>query len=156
MAITAAASSIPHLHAAPATGRRGNVVASAVRFDRRSAALLLLSAAGAAAAPASAPPANAESIGLFGIRKKLERAEEAAAEAVREVEAAAVEAAEVGGEAVKETVEATEKEAEGLQLVAGAELAGDGLVQAAVVAGAEALGVVVGLSVVNGILRPET
>ncbi|KAL6591491.1 hypothetical protein ACP70R_049994 [Stipagrostis hirtigluma subsp. patula] len=155
MAITAASSGI-RLLAAPAIGRRGSVVACAVRFDRRSAALLLLSAA----APAAAPPANAASIGLFGIRKKLERAEEAAAEAVRDVEEAAVEAAEVGGEAVKGAVEAAEKEAmdvagEGLQLVAGAELAGDGLVQAAVVAGAEALGVAVGLSVVNGILRPE-
>lgn len=148
------------LHAAPpASRRRGRVVASAVRFDRRSAVLLLLSAAGSAPA-AIAPTANAASIGLFGIRKKLERAEEAAAEAVRDVEEAAAEAAEVGGEAVKEAVAEAEKEAseiagEGLQLVAGAELAGDGLVQAAVVAGAEALGVVVGLSVVNGILKPE-
>ncbi|CAN6239067.1 unnamed protein product [Urochloa humidicola] len=148
------------LHAAPPARRRGSVVASAVRFDRRSAVLILLSAAGAPAPAATAPPANAAGIGLFGIRKKLERAEEAAAEAVRDVEEAAVEAAAVGGEAMKEAVIEAEKEAgevagEGLQLVAGAELAGDGLVQAAVVAGAEALGVVVGLSVVNGILKPE-
>ena len=152
MAISTACSI--RLHAAPPAGRRGSAVASAVRFDRRSAVLLLLSAA------ATAPPANAAGIGLFGIRKKLERAEEAAAEAVREVEVAAVEAAAVGGEAVKDAVVEAEKEAvevagEGLQLVAGAELAGDGLVQAAVVAGAEALGVVVGVSVVNGILKPE-
>jgi hypothetical protein len=45
-----------------------------------------------------------------------------------------VEAAAVGGEAVKEAVIVAEKEAgevagEGLQLVAGVELAGDGLVQ---------------------------
>ncbi|CAL5056442.1 unnamed protein product [Urochloa decumbens] len=148
------------LHAAPPARRCGNVAASAVRFDRRSAILLLLSAAGAAAPAATAPPSNAAGIGLFGIRKKLERAEEAAAEAVRDVEEAAVEAAAVGGEAVKEAVIEAEKEAgevagEGMQLVAGAELAGDGLVQAAVVAGAEALGVAVGLSVVNGILKPE-
>ncbi|KAG8072900.1 hypothetical protein GUJ93_ZPchr0006g44269 [Zizania palustris] len=150
MAVVSTASNLA-LHAAPTAARlRRCVAASAVRFDRRSAVLLLLSAAGAAPA---ASPANAAGIGLFGIRKKLERAEEAAAEAVREVEEAAVEAAEVGGEAVKETVEAAEQE--GLQLVAGAELAGDGLVQAGAVAGAEALGVVVGLSVVNGILRPE-
>ena len=152
MAISTACSI--RLHAAPPAGRRGSAVASAVRFDRRSVVLLLLSAA------ATAPPANAAGIGLFGIRKKLERAEEAAAEAVREVEVAAVEAAAVGGEAVKDAVVEAEKEAvevagEGLQLVAGAELAGDGLVQAAVVAGAEALGVVVGVSVVNGILKPE-
>ncbi|CAN6252831.1 unnamed protein product [Urochloa humidicola] len=157
MAISTACSI--RLHAAPPARRRGSVLASAVRFDRRSAVLLLLSAAGAAAPAATAPPANAEGIGLFGIRKKLERAE-AAAEAVRDVEEAAVEAAAVGGEAVKEAMIEAEKEAgevagEGLQLVAGAELAGDGLVQAAVVAGAEALGVVVGLSVVNGILKPE-
>lgn len=152
MAISTACSI--RLHAAPPARGRGSVVASAVRFDRRSVVLLLLSAA------ATAPPANAAGIGLFGIRKKLERAEEAAAEAVREVEVAAVEAAAVGGEAVKDAVVEAEKEAvevagEGLQLVAGAELAGDGLVQAAVVAGAEALGVVVGVSVVNGILKPE-
>jgi len=155
MAISTACSI--RLHAAPPARGRGSVVASAVRFDRRSAVLLLLSAAAPAAA---APPADAAGIGLFGIRKKLERAEEAAAEAVREVEVAAVEAAAVGGEAVKDAVVEAEKEAvevagEGLQLVAGAELAGDGLVQAAVVAGAEALGVVVGVSVVNGILKPE-
>jgi len=155
MAISTACSI--RLHAAPPAGRRGSAVASAVRFDRRSAVLLLLSAAAPAAA---APPADAAGIGLFGIRKKLERAEEAAAEAVREVEVAAVEAAAVGGEAVKDAVVEAEKEAvevagEGLQLVTGAELAGDGLVQAAVVAGAEALGVVVGVSVVNGILKPE-
>ncbi|RLM78903.1 uncharacterized protein C2845_PM12G30740 [Panicum miliaceum] len=181
MAISTACSI--RLHAAPPARLRGSVVASAVRIDRRSAVLLLLSAAVPAG---TAPPANAAGIGLFGIRKKLERAEEsaaealreveeaaaeaaaiggeavkeAAAEAVREVEEAAVEAAAVGGEAVKDAVVEAEKEArevagEGLQLVAGAELAGDGLVQAAVVAGAEALGVVVGLSVVNGILKPE-
>ncbi|KAL5207751.1 hypothetical protein ABZP36_032186 [Zizania latifolia] len=157
MAVVSTATNLA-LHAAPTSAlcrrRCRSVVASAVRFDRRSAVLLLLSAAGAAPA---ASPASAAGIGLFGIRKKLERAEEAAAEAVREVEEAAVEAAEVGGKAVKETVEAAEKEVtgEGLQLLAGTELAGDGLVQAGVVAGAEALGVVVGLSVVNGILRPE-
>ncbi|KAF0933405.1 hypothetical protein E2562_018512 [Oryza meyeriana var. granulata] len=158
MAVSTASNLV--VHAAPAATRRC-VATSAVRFDRRSAVLLLLSAAGAAPTATFPSPANAAGIGLFGIRKKLERAEEAAAEAVREVEEAAVEAAEVGGEAVKETVEAAEKEArevagEGLQLVAGAELAGDGLVQAGAVAAAEALGVVVGLSVVNGILRPES
>jgi hypothetical protein len=42
-----------------------------------------------------------------------------------------------------------------MQLVAEAGLAGDALVQAGAVAGAEALGVLVGLSVVNGILKPE-
>lgn len=146
------------LGSATTTTRRRRVAASAVRFDRRSAALLLLSAAaGAAPTVASPSPANAAGIGLFGIRKKLERAEEAAAEAVREVEEAAVEAAEVGGEAVKAAEkEAAEVAGEGVQLVAGAELAGDGLVQAGAVAATEALGVVVGLSVVNGILRPES
>jgi hypothetical protein len=130
---TAAACGIRINVAAPATCRRG--VTASARLDRRSAALLLLSAA----APV-ASPANAASIGLFGIRKKLERAEE--------------EAARVAGEAV----EAAEKEAmdvagEGLQLVGAG---GEQLVQAAAVAGAEALGVVVGLSVVNGILKPES
>jgi hypothetical protein len=130
---TAAACGIRINVAAPATCRRG--ITASARLDRRSAALLLLSAA----APV-ASPANAASIGLFGIRKKLERAEE--------------EAARVAGEAV----EAAEKEAmdvagEGLQLVGAG---GEQLVQAAAVAGAEALGVVVGLSVVNGILKPES
>jgi hypothetical protein len=134
---TAAACGIRINVAAPATCRRG--ITASARLDRRSAALLLLSAA----APV-ASPANAASIGLFGIRKKLERAEE--------------EAARVAGEAVKETVEAAEKEAmdvagEGLQLVGAG---GEQLVQAAAIAGAEALGVVVGLSVVNSILKPES
>ena len=89
MAASIAGSSI-RLHVAPPTRRRGSVVtaASAARLDRCSAALLLLSAAVPAASAATAPPASAAGIGLFGIRKKLERAEEAEAEAVREVEEA--------------------------------------------------------------------
>ncbi|KAF7081320.1 hypothetical protein CFC21_085274 [Triticum aestivum] len=151
MAISATSSLA--LHAAPSAARRRmrSVVASATRFDRRSAVLLLLSAAGAGSSLAAvAPSANAAgSIGLFGIRKKLERAEEAA----REVGEAAVEAVEAGGEAVAEA--GKEVAGEGMQLAAEAGLAGDALVQAGVVAGAEALGVLVGLSVVNGILKPE-
>ena len=103
---------------------------------------------------AVAPAANAAgSIGFFGVRKKLERAEEAAVEAAREVGEAAMEAAEAGGEAVAEA--GKEVAGEGMQLVAEAGLAGNALVQAGAVAGAEALGVFVGLSVVNGILSPE-
>ncbi|KAI4983029.1 hypothetical protein ZWY2020_023521 [Hordeum vulgare] len=149
MAVSAASSLA--LQAAPRR-MRSVVVASAARFDRRSAVLLLLSAAGAGSS--LAPAANAAgSIGLFGIRKKLERAEEAAVEAAREVGEAAVEAAEAGGEAVAEA--GKEVAGEGMQLAAEAGLAGDAFVQAGVVAGAEALGVLVGLSVVNGILKPE-
>lgn len=149
-----AASSLFSLHAAPpssaARRRRSTIAASAARFDRRSAALLLLSSAtGAGLSAVSSSPANAAGIGLFGIRKKLERAEEAAAEAAREVEEAAV----AGGEAVAEA--GKEVAGEGLQIATEVGLAGDALVQAGAVAGAEALGVLVGLSVVNGILKPE-
>jgi hypothetical protein len=48
----------------------------------------------------TAPPASATGIGLFDIRKKLERAEEVAAEVVLEVEVAAA----IHGEAVTEAV----------------------------------------------------
>ncbi|XP_072995938.1 uncharacterized protein [Typha latifolia] len=106
---------------------------------RRQSLLLLLSLP--APLLAGGAPASAADIPLFGIRKKLAKIEEAAEEAVKE-----------GEKAVEEGIAVAEKEiaAGGVEFA----VAGD-LVQAGAVAGAEAVGVLVGLSVVNGILGPE-
>jgi predicted RNA-binding protein with PUA domain len=90
---------------------------------------------------------------LFGIRKKLEKIEQDAAEVVKE-----------GEELVEKEIRTAEKEIESAAVAVEAEaeaagagflIAGD-LIQAGAVAGAEAVGLLVGLSVVNGILTPES
>ncbi|XP_074276967.1 uncharacterized protein LOC141600621 [Silene latifolia] len=88
--------------------------------------------------------ANAKNIPLFGLRKKLEKAEEIIEEGI--------ESAEKGLETAEKRVVEAEKEIE-----AAAE--GGGIVgrltQAGIVAAAEVFGVVVATSIVNGILGPE-
>lgn len=80
------------------------------------------------------------------------------------IEQEAVEAVKEGEEAVEKELKTAEKEIESAAAAvaaeagvagAGFQIAGD-LVQAGAVAGAEAVGVLVGLSVVNGILGPES
>ncbi|PKU67142.1 uncharacterized protein LOC110097371 [Dendrobium catenatum] len=92
--------------------------------------------------------AKAEDIPLFGLRKKLKNLEEDAVEVVKE-----------GEKVVEEGIAAAEKEVvaaeeEIVAAAAGVGVFGD-LAQAGVVAGAEVVGVLIGLSVVNGILEPE-
>jgi len=100
------------------------------------------------------PPAAAQDIPLFGLRKKLEQAEKQTEELVKEGFEAAekgVETAEKGIVAAEKGIEAAEKEIE-----TAAESFGLGApAQAGLVAGAELLGVVVASSVVKGILGPE-
>ncbi|CAI9110054.1 OLC1v1010016C1 [Oldenlandia corymbosa var. corymbosa] len=103
-------------------------------------------------------PSRADDIGLFGLRKKLKKAEEQAEELVKEsfeaadkgIEAAGkgIEAAEKGLETAEKGLEAAEKEIE--ETVSFGALA-----QAGAVAGAEFVGVLVATSIVNGILGPE-
>ncbi|XP_022775241.1 uncharacterized protein LOC111317142 [Durio zibethinus] len=89
------------------------------------------------------PASNAEDIPLFGLRKKLKSAEEEAVEIVKE----GFETAEKGLETAEKEIETAEKEIESA-------VSFGALAQAGAVAGAEFLGVVVGTSVVNGILGP--
>ncbi|KAM6564490.1 hypothetical protein CsatB_024488 [Cannabis sativa] len=86
----------------------------------------------------------AADIPLFGIRKGLRKVEEEAEEIVKE----GFEAADKGIEAAEKGIESAEKEIE-------TAVSFGGLAQAAAVAGAEVLGVLVATSVVNGILGPE-
>ncbi|PRQ47761.1 hypothetical protein RchiOBHm_Chr2g0103251 [Rosa chinensis] len=120
--------------------------------------LLLLSLTWTASAAVAAPPAKADDIGLFGIRKKLKEAERETEVIVKEGFEAAekgIETAEKGLETAEKGIETAEKGIEsvekGIETVAGF----GGLAQAGLVAGAEVLGVVVASSVVNAILRPE-
>ncbi|PIA32038.1 hypothetical protein AQUCO_04600006v1 [Aquilegia coerulea] len=88
--------------------------------------------------------ANAQDIPLFGLRKKLETVEKETEEIVKE----GVETAERGIETAERGIETAEKEIETI-------VSFGGFAQAGVVVGAEALGVLVATSVVDGILGPE-
>ncbi|XVF17787.1 hypothetical protein REPUB_Repub10bG0153800 [Reevesia pubescens] len=95
---------------------------------------------------------NAEDIPFFGLRKKLKSAEEEAVEIVKEGFETAergIVTVEKGLKTAEKEIETAEKEIEESAVSFGA------LAQAGAVAGAEFLGVVVGTSIVNGILGPE-
>ncbi|RWW12290.1 hypothetical protein GW17_00024058 [Ensete ventricosum] len=106
--------------------------------------LVLSTAAPLAVLP---PQARSEEIPLFGLRKRIKKIEEEAEVIVEEGE----KAVEQGIAAAEKEIQAAE---EGIVASAGVGVAGD-LLQAGAVAGAEAVGVLVGVSVVNGILAPE-
>ncbi|XP_020266579.1 uncharacterized protein LOC109842076 [Asparagus officinalis] len=108
---------------------------------------LFLLSSSAISALSFTSPSRAEDIPLFGLRKKLKKVEEEAEAIVKEGEEVVekeIQVAEKGIEVVEEKIATGE-----LGFGAG------GVVQAGVVAGAEAVGVLVGVSVVNGILGPE-
>ncbi|KAJ4902849.1 hypothetical protein Rs2_16800 [Raphanus sativus] len=112
---------------------------------------LLFSLTAATVVTGLQPASMAETIPLFGIRKKLKKAEEEAVEIVKEGFETAekgVEAAENGLEAAEKGVETAEKEIE-------TAVSYNGLTQAGAVVAAEFVGVLVATSVVNGILGPE-
>ncbi|XP_042423168.1 uncharacterized protein LOC122010744 [Zingiber officinale] len=123
--------------------------------SRRQCLLLL-----ALSSAALSSPARSEDIPLFGIKKRIKKIEEEAEEIVQEGEKAVekgIVAAEKGIVAAEQGIVAAEKEiqaAEGIVASASLSLAGD-LLQAGAVAGAEAVGVLVSVSIVNGILAPE-
>lgn len=88
--------------------------------------------------------ASAQDIPLFGLRKKLENVEKEAEEILTE----GIETAEKGIESAETEIATAGTEIETV-------LGLGGLAQAGVVAGAEAVGVLVATSIVNGILGPE-
>ncbi|KNA23960.1 hypothetical protein SOVF_020320 [Spinacia oleracea] len=137
---TAAASA--HLPSS-STNRRGHLIFTATTI--LTTALNL---------PSSSSPANAKDIPLFGLRKKLEKAEEQAAELVKE----GFESVEKGLDSVESGIESAEKGVAAAEqgIENAAESASfSGLTQAGFVGGAEFLGVVIGTSVVNGILSSQ-
>ncbi|KAJ3691546.1 hypothetical protein LUZ61_020710 [Rhynchospora tenuis] len=151
-ATTTATSASLLLHTSSISRRSASVRLSAISTPHRRRSLLLLLSVPAPFLAATSP-SRAADIGLFGIRKRLEKIEEEAVEAVKE-----------GEEVVEKEIKTAEKEIESAAAAvaaeagaagAGFQIAGD-LVQAGAVAGAEAVGVLVGLSVVNGILGPES
>lgn len=143
------------------SGGSKQVASSLPRSAGRRDCLLLLLTATTALTAVKSPPAAAEDIPLFGIRKKLQQAEKQTDELIKEGFEAAekgVETAEKGIEAAEKGIEAAEKvaiEAE-TEIETAAESFGLGApAQAGLVAGAELLGVVVASSIVKGILGPE-
>ncbi|TKY70518.1 hypothetical protein E2542_SST06808 [Spatholobus suberectus] len=100
----------------------------------------------------------AQDIPLFGIRKSLKKVEEEAEEIVREGFEAAdkgLVAAERGLETAEKGLVAAEKGIEEAEREIEEAVSFGGLAQAGAVAGAEVLGILVALAVVNGILGPE-
>lgn len=93
----------------------------------------------------------AQDIPLFGIRKSLKKVEEQAEEIVKE----GFEAADKGLETAERGLETAERGLEAAEREVSSAVSFGGLAQAGVVAGAEALGVLVALAVVNGILGTE-
>lgn len=96
-------------------------------------------------------PSRAGDIGFFGLRKKLEKAEEEAEEIVKE----GFETAEKGIETAEKGIEAAERGVQSAEDEIETVLSFGGLAQAGVVAGAEVVGVAVASAIVNGILGPE-
>ncbi|KAI3713083.1 hypothetical protein L1987_71654 [Smallanthus sonchifolius] len=125
-----------------------------IRFDGQSRRQLLFLLTATTAVTATDMPSMAADIGLFGFRKKLKKVEEEAEIIVRE----GFESAERGIEAAERGIEAAEKGIETAEEIA-TEVdfgLGGGLTQAGVVVGAEAVGVLIATSIVNGILGPES
>ncbi|CAH9084244.1 unnamed protein product [Cuscuta europaea] len=89
-------------------------------------------------------PSRAEKIGLFGVRKRIDKLEEEAELLVKE----GFETADKGIEAAEKEIESAKKEIE-------AAVSFGALAQAVVVAGAELIAILIATSVVNGILGPE-
>ncbi|XP_009630312.1 uncharacterized protein [Nicotiana tomentosiformis] len=96
-------------------------------------------------------PSKAEDIGLFGLRKKLKKAEEEAEVLVKE----GLEAADKGIVAAEKGLVTAEKGIEAVEEKIESSVSFGGLAQAGAVAGAELVGVLVASTVVNGILGPE-
>jgi hypothetical protein len=114
-----------------------------------------------ASAPALAlrePSSLAQDIPLFGLRKKLKRAEEEAQELVKEGFETAEKGLETAGKGivtVERGIETAEKEIVTAEKEIEEAVSFGGLAQAGAVAGAEVVGVLVATAIVNGILGPE-
>ncbi|ESQ46306.1 hypothetical protein EUTSA_v10000353mg [Eutrema salsugineum] len=120
---------------------------------------LLFSLTAATVATGLQPASMAEDIPFFGIRKKLKKAEEGAVEIVKEGFETAekgVVAAEKGLEAAERGLETAEKGFNAAEKEVVTAVSYNGVTQAGAVVVAEFVGVLVGTSVVNGILGPES
>ncbi|CAN0911897.1 hypothetical protein LINGRAPRIM_LOCUS949 [Linum grandiflorum] len=106
--------------------------------------LFLLTAVPALSISVKEPISRAQDIPLFGLKRKLKKAEEEAELLVKE----GFETAEKGLETAEKGLESAER---GIENV----LSFGGLAQAGVVAGVEVVAVLLATSVVNGILGPE-
>ncbi|CAI0430787.1 unnamed protein product [Linum tenue] len=94
---------------------------------------------------------RAQDIPLFGLKRKLKKAEEEAELLVKE----GFETAEKGLETAEKGIESAEKGIESAERGVEEAVSFGGLAQAGAVVGAEAIAVLVATSVVNGILGPE-
>ncbi|KAM7250737.1 hypothetical protein ACFE04_022620 [Oxalis oulophora] len=126
-------------------GGRQNVRSLTVRCNAHSPnltnrrQLLISSLTATSAAMMITMPSLAEDIPLFGLRKKLKRAEEEAVELVKE----GFETAEKGLETAEKGIENAEKGIENAEKEIESTVSFSGLAQAGVVAGAEFVGVVI-------------
>ncbi|KAF5738185.1 hypothetical protein HS088_TW13G01080 [Tripterygium wilfordii] len=130
--------------------------ASQTIFSNRRQLVFLLTAS--TALTAREAPSIAEDIPLFGLRKKLQKTEEAAVEIVKEGFEAAekgLETAEKGVITIERGIEAAEKGIETAEKGVEEAVSFPALAQACVVAGAEVVAVFVATSAVNGILEPS-
>ncbi|CAN0911899.1 hypothetical protein LINGRAPRIM_LOCUS949 [Linum grandiflorum] len=118
--------------------------ASPVSLSSRRHMLFLLTAVPALSISVKEPISRAQDIPLFGLKRKLKKAEEEAELLVKE----GFETAEKGLETAEKGLESAER---GIENV----LSFGGLAQAGVVAGVEVVAVLLATSVVNGILGPE-
>ncbi|XP_057529112.1 uncharacterized protein LOC130807791 [Amaranthus tricolor] len=117
-------------------------------FTRRDCFLLTATTALTAV---NLPSAFAKDIPLFGLRKKIEKAEEQAEELVKE----SFENVEKGIENVEKGIETAEKGVVAAEKQFESAGSFGGFAQAGVVAGAEVFGVVIATSIVNGILGSD-
>ncbi|CAN1823200.1 hypothetical protein LINPERHAP1_LOCUS30271 [Linum perenne] len=129
---------------APASSR-----ASHVSLSSRRQMLFLLTAVPALSMKESI--SRAQDIPLFGLKKKLKKAEEEAQQLVKE----GFQTAEKGLETAEKGLQTAEIGLENAERGIENSLSFGGLAQAGAVAGAEAVAVLVATSVVNGILGPE-
>ncbi|KAJ0260400.1 F262 [Hirschfeldia incana] len=135
-----------HAHVSPRAAHHTNP--APLSSSRRN---LLFSLTAATVVTGLQPASMAETIPLFGIRKKLKKAEEEAVEIVKE----GFETAEKGLETAEKGLEAAEKGVETAEKEIETAVSYNGLTQAGAVVAAEFVGVLVATSVVNGILGPE-
>ncbi|KAJ6378681.1 hypothetical protein OIU78_028828 [Salix suchowensis] len=127
-----------------------------ISFPNRRHLLFMLTSAPALAL--REPSSLAQDIPLFGLRKKLKKAEEEAEELVKEGFETAEKGLETAGKGivtVERGIETAEKEIVTVEKEVVEAVSFGGLAQAGAVAGAEVVGVLVATTIVNGILGPE-
>ncbi|CAH2061340.1 unnamed protein product [Thlaspi arvense] len=147
-----------YAHVSPRAAHPNKPAPPSLSLSGASRRNLLFSLTAATVVTGLQPASMAENIPLFGIRKKLRKAEEEAVEIVKEGFETAekgVAAAEKGLEAAERGVETAEKGLEAAEREVVTAVSYNGITQAGGVVVAEFVGVLVATSVVNGILGPE-